>query len=143
MSITHDWVVACQTALVDRLTNKISLIHILEQFQVAKFPAVLPPFQIVALWHNRVDMAVSAKLRIEVEELAGDSASLLSEEEVVFAGRVSHRSICIVHAMTVLRPGAYRIVARFQEQDSALWQEGNSHPFSLTAAGNPPSAAQA
>jgi len=143
MSITHDWVIACQTALVDRLTNKISLIHVLEQFQVPKFPAVLPPFQIVALWHNRTEMAASARLRIEVEELAGDSSSVLSEEEVVFAGRVSHRSICIVHAMTVLRPGAYRIVARLQPSDSAAWLEGNSHPFVLTAAGPAPSAAEA
>lgn len=143
MSLAHDWVVACQTAIVDRLTNKISLIHVLEQVQVPKFPAALPPFQIVALWHNSTEMAVTARLRIEVEELAGDTASVLSEEEVVFAGRVSHRSICIVHAMTALRPGAYRIVARYQTGEGEAWHEGNAHPFSLAVTGNPTAAAQA
>lgn len=143
MSIHSDWVTACSTALVDRLTNRVSLIHVLEQVQVPRLPAVVPPFHIVALWHNTVDMAVDGTLRIEVEEQNGESSSVLSEETVTFAGRISHRTICIVHAMTVLRPGAYRIVARLQLPGSDAWKEGAAHPFLVQVVQTPHESAQA
>ncbi len=143
MSIHSDWVTACSTALVDRLTNRVSLIHILEHVQVPRLPSVVPAFHIVALWHNTVDMATDGRLRIEVEEQSGESSSVLSEETITFAGRISHRTICIVHAMTVLRPGAYRIVARLQVPGSDDWKEGASHPFIVQVVQAPHESAQA
>ena len=143
MSIHSDWVTACSTALVDRLTNRVSLVHVLESVPVPRLPAIVQPFHIVALWHNTVDMAVDGRLRIEVEEASGESASVLSEETITFAGRVSHRTICIVHAMTVLRPGAYRIVARLQLSGAETWLDGASHPFQVQVVQAPHESAQA
>lgn len=143
MSISSDWVTACSTALVDRLTNRVSLIHVLEQVQVPRLPAVVPSFHIVALWHNTLDMAVDGKLRIDVEEQSGDTSSCLSEEQITFAGRVSHRTICIVHSMTVQRAGAYRIVARYQPPGTDDWEDGTSHPFHVQVVSGQHESAQA
>lgn len=142
MSIRNDWVVACQMALVDRLTGKVSLIHVLDQLQVVRFPAILPPFHVVALWHNTLDQTVRAPLRIDIEEQGELDVSTLSEEPVEFAGRVGHRSICVVHALTVQRPGTYRIVARWLGQDGQ-WQDGSAHTFAIAAIPQPQQQAQA
>ena len=143
MSISSDWVKACSTALVDRLTNRVSLVHVLEQVPVPRLPASLPSFHIVALWHNNLDMAVDARLRIDVEEQGGETSSVLSEESITFAGRVNHRTICIVHAMTVLRGGSYRVVARYQMAGTDRWIDGASHPFQVQVVAAPSESAQA
>ena len=115
----------------------------MEQVQVPRLPAVVPAFHIVALWHSTLDMAVDARLRIDVEEQSGETSSTLSEETITFAGRVNHRTICIVHSMTVLRAGAYRVVARYQPVGTDKWVDGASHPFLVHVVAPPSEAAQA
>ncbi len=133
MSVASDWVVACQTAIVDRLTNKVSLIHVIEQVQMPKFPGVLPAFHVVVQWHNTTEMAVTTRLRIAIEDPASSSETSLLEEEVSFVGRVGHRSICIVHAMSVARAGSYRIVAQVQSEVGGAWTNGAGYPFVVVA----------
>lgn len=141
-SIRNEWVVACQTALVDRLSGKVSLIHVLDHVQVARFPADLPPFHVVALWQHTTDMVANARLRIELEEHGEPGASILSEETVEFAGRTGHRTICVVHALTVQRPGTYRLVARLQGPDGQ-WHDGSAHTFAVAVLPQPHLQAQA
>jgi hypothetical protein len=138
-SLTCDWVLACQTALVDRLTNKISLIGVLESMQVAGFPALLPGFHVVATWQHRNDVVLPVRLQLQLVELQGDGVSPLAEEELEFVGRTGHRSICIVHSLTVLRPGRYAIVARWQRPADDSWQTGGQHVIQI-AAMQPPAA---
>jgi hypothetical protein len=129
MSIRCDWVMACQTVLVDRLSGKVSLIHVLENLQVPQFPAEIGPLQVVATWQHTVEMAGDARLRLELQEQGGES-SVLAEEQVQFSGRATHRTICVIHALKVQRPGSYRIVARLQGVDGQ-WLPGNEHAFDV------------
>lgn len=135
MSIRCDWVMACQTALVDRLSAKVTLVHVLEQVQVPQFPAEVGPLHVVAAWQHTVEMAGQARVRLELQEQGGEG-SVLAEEQVEFSGRATHRTICVIHALTVQRPGTYRIVARLQGTDGE-WQVGNAHTFDIVGSGQP------
>jgi hypothetical protein len=131
-AIRNDWVIACQTVLVDKLTGKLSLVQVLDHLQVPRFPADLPPFYVVGLWQHGQDVVAQARLRIELEEHGELGASVLSEEQVEFPGRTAHRTICVVHALTVQRPGAYRLIARLQGPDGE-WLDGGAHTLAITA----------
>lgn len=138
--VRSEWVLACQTALVDRLSGRVSLVHVLDHLQVARFPADLPPFHVVGLWQHGHDGATTARLRIVLEEHGQPGTSILAEEQVEFAGRTAHRTICVVHALTVQRPGSYRILARLQTADGE-WRDGAMHTLAITAL--PPAHVQA
>ena len=129
------WVMACQTALVDRLSGKVSLIGVLEQVSVAQFPAEVGPLHVVAAWQHTVEMAGDVRVRLELQEHDG-AGSVLAEEQVQFSGRTTHRTICVIHALTVPRPGTYRIVARLQGPDGQ-WMVGAEHAFDIVGAGQP------
>lgn len=130
-----DWVLACQTALVDRLTNKISLIHVLENVAVPGFPTVLPGFHVVAFWQHRSDVVLHADLMLELVEVGGGGASSkLAEERIEFVGRSGHRSICIVHSLTVLRPGRYAIAARWRRAGQDTWHPAAEHWLAIQTA---------
>lgn len=130
-----DWLLACQTALVDRLTNKISLIGVLESIQVNGFPAVLPGFHVVAFWQHRSDVVLEAELQLELVELGGaGSTSRLAEERIEFAGRSGHRSICIVHSLTILRPGRYAVCARWRRSGQEQWHTAGEHWLTVQTA---------
>ena len=135
MSIRCDWVMACQTVLVDRLSGKVSLVHLLEHLQVPQFPAEIGPLQVVAAWQHTVEMAGDARLRLELEEQGGES-SVLAEEQVQFSGRATHRTICVIHALRVQRPGTYRIVAKLQTDDGQ-WRPGSAHVFDVVGVAPP------
>lgn len=143
MAVTCDWLCACQTAIVDRISGRISLIQVVETVAAPRFPAQLPTFHVVATWQNHTEMSTAAKLRIRIEELGADGGSQLTEEDVTFSGRTTHRSICIVQSLTVLRPGAYRVVAQMQPSGGESWSDAASYPFQVVSAQAPSGAAMA
>lgn len=133
MSISCDWISACQTAIIDRMSGRVTLVHVLDALTAQRFPAQVPAFHVVATWQNQAETVIRARLRLSIEESSGETTSVLSDEEIPFAGRASHRSVCIVQSLTVLRPGQYRVVARFQLAGSDQWQDAGRHPFSVQA----------
>lgn len=142
MSIACDWISACQLAIVDRLSGRATLVHVLETVASPRFPAQLPTFHVVATWHNPIDMVTTARLRVRIDEVAGEPGSVLSEEEVTFHGKTSHRAICIVQSLTVNRPGAYRVVASLQGP-SGDWSDVAGHPFVVNTSGSAAGTVQA
>ena len=143
MAVTCDWLCACQTAIVDRISGRISLIQVVETVAAPRFPAQLPTFHVVATWQNHTEMATGARLRIRIEEVGGEGGSQLAEEDVTFSGRTTHRSICIVQSLTVLRPGSYRVVAQMQVGSADAWIDAAAYPFLVNSAQAPTGAAMA
>ncbi len=142
MSITCDWLVACQIAIVDKLNGRATLVHVLETVASPRFPAQVPTFHVVATWHNPTEMVAVARLRLRIDEAAGEPGPPLLDEEVTFVGKTSHRSICIVQALTVLRPGLYRVVASRQFSGEA-WVDVAAFPFHVAASAGSSQTAQA
>ena len=138
-----DWVSACQTAIVDRVSGRVTLVHVLDAVAVPRFPAQLGPFHVVANWHLDRDGAQTCRLRVAIVEAQGETASVLADEEVTLAGHSSHRTICIIQSLTVLRPGPYRVVASWQAHPEAAWLEAAAHTLQIQAAPALAGAAQA
>ncbi|MBM4345150.1 MAG: hypothetical protein FJ100_17405 [Deltaproteobacteria bacterium] len=128
MSITCDWLAASQLAIVDKLNGRATLVHVLETVTSPRFPAQVPTFHVVATWRNATEMIATARLRVRIDEAAGDPGPALLDEEVTFVGRTSHRSICIVQSLTVLRPGLYRVVAS-RQCNGEPWVDMATFPF--------------
>ena len=143
MSISCDWLAACQLAIVDKLSGRTSLVHVLETVTSARFPAQVPTFHVVATWHNHTEMMATGRLRVRIDEVGGDPGAALSEEEVTFHGKTSHRMICIVQSLAVLRPGPYRVVASLQLSGAEQWADVAVFPFHVAMSANSPQAAQA
>ncbi len=143
MSITCDWVSACQMAIIDRMSGRVTLVHVLDAVASQRFPAQIPTFHVVASWQNHTEMVTRARLQLSIEEFGGETTTILTDEEVAFAGRTSHRSVCIVQSLTVLRPGAYRVVARWQAVGSDGWIVAGAHPFSVNTSAAPAGPAMA
>lgn len=143
MSLHCDWVSACQTAIVDRVSGRVTLVHVLDTMAAPRFPAQLGPFHVVASWHNGSETAVVARLRVAIAGQDGDADSVLADEDMTLGGRSSHRTICIIQSLTVLRPGPYRVVASWQSDADAPWHEAASHTIQVQAAAALASTAQA
>ncbi len=143
MSISCDWVSASQLAIIDRMSGRVTLVHVLDAVASSRFPAQIPTFHVVASWQNHTEMVTRARLQLSIEEPGGETTTILTDEEVSFAGRTSHRSVCIVQSLTVLRPGPYRVVARWQSVGTGGWTEAGSHPFGVNTSATPAGPAMA
>ncbi len=142
MSITCDWLVASQIAIVDKLNGRATLVHVLETVTAPRFPAQVPTFHVVATWHNPTEMVATARLRLRIDEAAGEPGAALLDEEVTVVGKTSHRSIGIVQSLTVLRPGLYRVVAS-RQYNGEPWADVASFPFHVAPSAGAGSTAQA
>lgn len=143
MSVSCDWLCGCQLAIVDKLSGRATLVQVIENVNAPRFPAQLPAFYVVATWHNALDMVAVARLRVRIDEAGQEPGNVLSDEEVTFNGKTSHRSICIVQSLTVMRPGPYRIVASRQLAGSDEWAEAAAFTFHVSPATPSGPAAQA
>jgi hypothetical protein len=134
MSLHCDWVSACQTAIVDRVSGRMTLVHVVDAVAAPRFPAQVGPLHVVASWHNGGEAALAVRLRVAIEAGDGETHSVLAEEDVALSGRSNHRTICIIQSLTVLRPGPYRVIASWQDNGQSTWQQAAQHTFQVQTA---------
>jgi len=129
MSIKNVWTLPCSIGILDRVTNNVSLINVIEQMNVPTLPVSLPPFYVVAQWQNGTDMVRNATIRIEIIETRSGASTTISEEKVTLNGRTGHRSFVIVNALRLESAGEYRVATHWRDDGTTEWHRAFEYPF--------------
>jgi hypothetical protein len=134
--IDHVWTVVCTRALIDRDTNNISLVEVLEQLTVA---GALPEtinlvMEIVTLW-ERHDLDAPARGRAQVRLVTPDGqlANPL-QYDVDLTTHVRTRSRVQVPGFPFRGFGRYEFRLELQPDGGVDWHEVSRTPLQIVAA---------
>lgn len=122
------WIMCCQNAIVDRQSNNISLINVVEQLnlpaQALTQSLVGVPLQAVVLWEGETAETESFAQRVVWRTPGGTEHVLHTGEQVTVAAGERHRSI--LNFAGVIPPleefGIHFLAAKIQE-NGGDWRE--------------------
>ncbi len=118
------WSVPCLQVLTDRETNAVSLLNVVEGFQVRKLPGELPPVMVATLWRRErpgEKMYVQARLISPTEE----ELYAKKTDELNFGDFLHYRVNIQIAGVHVSQEGEYTIVLEYIAADDA---GGESEP---------------
>lgn len=130
----HVWTVVCQSAVIDSLSNRISLNNVLEDMRISKAPDIpnelIPAkgtkftipysFEVVTLW-RRIGgggKAVAFDSQIEIFDPSGQSLFEFVHQVKFKEGKLRVRDIVTFKAFQVTEPGEYSF--KLSARDSSL-----------------------
>lgn len=138
--IGHVWTVICSRVLIDRDTNNVTLVEVLEQVTlVASGPpppesAVPLEMEIVTLWERR-DENVPARARARIHLVAPDGKTANPLEYVVdLTTHVRTRSRTQVKGFPFRGFGRYEFRVAVRQDGQEDWQEVSRAPLQVVAA---------
>ena len=132
------WGVFCQSAIVDRYTNNISLVNIIEELKLEalppikegdeKTPAVAVDARLVTLW-IRSDMEKSerGRGRIRIIYPTGES-SFGPEFDIDLSEFLRLRQISNIPALPIKGEGQYKFILEYEES-SSIWIQKYTLPL--------------
>jgi len=128
--IEHGWTIFCERTIVDRETNLVSLLNILDQLRMEGPPlpkgenAVLPVnFEIVTLW-QRQDKAKPERgvMKMSVHDSDGKLVGKPHELDLDLSGNPRFRTTVKVNGLACTGPGDYQVRIEFREDGVADWR---------------------
>ncbi|MBI3943362.1 MAG: hypothetical protein HY326_10155 [Chloroflexi bacterium] len=137
--IEHIWTIICSRSIVDKRTNNISLIDVLEQVNVGSFAplqaeeGIVPlQFDIVSLWgrgrdgqpdkgHVRIIMVLPTGKRIEPNPGLDLSVDLTKHQRT--------RTITRVEGFPVVQPGRHVFIVQIEDDEG--WKDLASLPIEI------------
>ncbi len=148
-NIKHAWSVICQSSIVDKDSNNISLQNVIEQVQVnvstegakafrsknPNFGNKLPinfPVQIVSLWRN-LDTSIVPEAVIGVE-FFDNQGELMQKAEFPFAfeeGKVRIRTIVNIPGVNIVGGGMYLFKIKIKESEQGSFSDVAEIPFEV------------
>jgi hypothetical protein len=146
--IRHVWTVPCRVSLIDRDSNNVSLVEVVEEVVIGPPPAAgnnrmpIPAiFDVVSLW-SRQDLAVGATGfgQLSFVSPTGERlAEMTFDIDLRMAQRT--RSMGKFFGLPAKQPGLYHFVVEYRGEPTAQWQEVARVPLLVGA--EPPSGAEA
>ncbi len=116
--IKNSWTVACQRALIDRESNLLTIVDVLEELtldadskgQAPEFPAVAPlPFAVVSFWlREDPDTATEGIARVEIVGPNGEAIGQ-ADGPINLRDHETFRTIMRMAGFPVVGPGTHRI----------------------------------
>lgn len=133
--IEHIWTVLCSRAIVDRRSNNVSLIHVVDQFTLevpkeAPERVVVPvELTVASLWRREDDEApVASDGRLYIQFPNGERIQA-QEFEIDLSEHSRTRNFVEMNGLPVQRSGVYRFVVE-RERDGE-WIEISRTPLQV------------
>jgi hypothetical protein len=133
--IVHAWTVLCSRALIDKDTNNVSLLEVIEQIHVEDWRdrpglAVLP-LELASLWTRaEVDIPSRGEARTLFRNPMGDTmATQTNEVDLSVYKRLRNRGQ--LPALPIDRPGLHWFVIECRQQGSDEWREVSRLPLEV------------
>lgn len=136
--IEHLWSVLCTRAIVDRQTNSLSLVDVLEQIQIDAPPpkagevGLVPMQHVVATLLRRSELTQPAEGQMSLLVQAPDGTTILDQTRP--ANLMEHERLRVLTALRdfpVKSPGTYRFIVKLRCKDEPEWQQVASIPFEV------------
>ena len=118
----HQWTIVCQQAIVDRFTNNLTIVGVVEQVnielqklkeatEVRKQPVVPTSFSLVSMWH-RSDTAKEERSsgRLSIKNPKGKTLFATQQQEIDLTGdKLRARNIFNFRGFPLEESGSYRV----------------------------------
>lgn len=129
----HQWSVICNKALVDRFTNNLSIVDVVEEVnftiqrtskaEEATLPVVSVDFTVVSLWHrSEFATAEEGKARIRLLSPSGKPLAQDSELAIELTGdKLRTRNILNCRGVPLRESGEHRVQVQ-QLQKNGRWK---------------------
>lgn len=128
---THVWSVICQRVIIDRESNAVSYIDVIEGFRAAEFPVSLPPMSVSTLW-LRDEPSEALDVRIRVIGPSKKPVFSFEPSEPIKLTKKRHRLNIILGGIEAEEPGEYRI--HVERKSNGRWKKEAIVPIDLTLA---------
>jgi len=120
------WSMFCEKAIVDKQSNEISLIGIIEQFQVSQLPIVIPHYYyVISLWEKNSSLENQeeifrhrVKFNPEPEEI---SKKEMEFETIIPGDKIRMRTINGIRGIPIKEEGDLYLIIEQYLNDS--WEE--------------------
>jgi len=120
------WGVVCQQAIIDKQTNLVSYINIIEQLTPQEYPAEAPRFTVATLW-DRDDEGESFTVRVRAEDEDGNILEEEQGEKVEFEDFERFRINRVMGGFEIEGPGCVRFQVDLL-QEGEEWETVGSLP---------------
>jgi hypothetical protein len=131
---THIWTLVCEQALVDRFSNNLTIINVVEQFSITLerigeapaeevTPTVPCTFTVVTMWH-RSDPSVEEESSVRVRLVSPSGKLVTKEQELrleLKGERTRARHIANYRGVPISENGDYKVQAQRLEK-SGRWK---------------------
>lgn len=123
------WFTFCESAVVDNLTNNISLFNAVEQIQAAEFPIAMPNavFAIYAYREDQEDFS-RARLEYRVNVVRPDGEVRVLFDQVIESTNPRHRIRASARGLLLDVPGLRWFTLELKAKDGT-WAEVARLPF--------------
>jgi hypothetical protein len=139
--VKHLWTVLCQQALLDRFTNNVSIIGVIEKLDIrlelpdpaVELPDPLPTptfsFTVLSLWRHMVDEPTATFVRVSCALPTGKDFAVSPEISFEIPAAQSHgRTIMRFNGLPFSEEGDYKI--KVQQKNGDRWK--TEHTTALT-----------
>ena len=107
-----------QTAIVDKLTNSLSIINLIEGFGGVSFPLIPPPFAIVLRTKRDVEIDPDT-IELEFIIKQKDNELFKGKFKTYYQGKSLHNLIVTVSGLLVKEPSPIEVVCMYEGKEIA------------------------
>ncbi len=136
----HAWTILCQKAIIDKVTNNLSLIDSVEELNISlaandldKTPRALPvSFEIVSFWYdNNPQTESKGTLQVEIYNSKNTKLHEFHHEFVIPKNYKRMRTRIIVKGLPFSEPGDYIFKIKYQKPDQTNYTLATELPFEI------------
>lgn len=140
----HQWSIVCDQAIVDRFTNNLTIVNIIEQVsltiqrtgkasEATSSPVVLVDFKVVSLWHrSEPSVEEDGKARIRLLSPSGKPLAPDSELRIELTGdKLRTRNILNCRGIPIRETGEHQVQIQ-QLQKNGRWKTDATIPIIVT-----------
>jgi hypothetical protein len=131
------WTIVCKSAIIDRITNNVTLSEVIEQIGLAAAPvfsegidAVMLPIQlaVVTFWEWDGDGDASGQVHIQLTDPTGRPLNAELPQPIAFSPESIRARTIVGSAWPYTVPGRYLVEAQFRSNDEDKWRTSSAHP---------------
>lgn len=133
--MNYDFGTICESAIIDQKTNHLSLIQIVEGFNIPKLPGIMPRIYLVSSWSKLHDSkkSESSKARVSLvdpEQQENNKIPNFEFDVVIPADKKRLRTILEISGLHLEKAGEHKFLV--ERKVNKTWEELGSISFDVT-----------
>jgi hypothetical protein len=137
--IRHVWSVVCRSVSIDRQTNSVSLLNILETLVVPGEPTVENPVplscEVLSLWAlEQVEDSCSGQMRVRLKQPGQEEQDIILLD-IDIAHSAFHRTRINIGALPLFSSGWFEFRVEYRAAGEGTWRQAAGIPFQVVVKG--------
>lgn len=127
----HILSILCERAIIDKETNLVSYLTVIEGIRVSRLPFRIPFLAFSTLWRSEGDDGGSLELKLTMVNPDGSEDEIFSSYKVQSSAK-RHRTNMILNGFEFNQSGTYSL--RLERRNGNKWELVTEMPFDITVA---------